>query len=292
MATTDVLIPTYKRKTGLAIVLTSLLSQTYADFDVIISDQTPDEQVYLDSVEIQTLVRALRWHGHQVRLYRHVPHRGMAEQRQFLLEQSRAPYAHFIDDDVLIDRPVLERMHAVLRAEGCGFVGCAATGLEHLDDVRPHQQGIELWDGPVEPEPIGPDTLDAIWHRHAVNNAANPLHLERRLAPDGQVLRYKVAWVGGANVLFDRAKLLSVGGFSWWERLPAEHAGEEVVVQFLLLRAYGGCALLPSGTYHMGLPTNVEDRRRNATELFGDLITELEAGAEPAVAVAAGGEPA
>ena len=292
MATTDVLIPTCKRKTGLAIVLASLLGQTYTDFDVIISDQTPDEQIYLDSVEIQTLVRALRWHGHQVRLHRHVPHRGMAEQRQFLLEQSRAPYVHFIDDDVLLDPPVLERMHAVLRAEGCGFVGCAATGLEHLDDVRPHQQGIELWDGPVEPEPIGPDTLDAIWHRHAVNNAANPLHLERRLAPDGQVLRYKVAWVGGANVLFDRAKLLSVGGFSWWERLPAEHAGEEVVVQFLLLRAYGGCALLPSGTYHMGLPTNVEDRRRNATELFGDLIAELEAGAEPGVAVAAGGDRA
>jgi NAD(P)-dependent dehydrogenase (short-subunit alcohol dehydrogenase family) len=67
-----------------------------------------------------------------------------------------------------------------------------------------------------------------------VNNAANPLHLEQLLADAGQVVRYKVAWIGGANVLYDRAKLQSIGGFSWWHRLPPEHAGEEVVVQFLL----------------------------------------------------------
>ena len=42
MALIDVLIPTYHRKTGLAIVLTSLLNQTFTDFDVFISDQTAD----------------------------------------------------------------------------------------------------------------------------------------------------------------------------------------------------------------------------------------------------------
>ena len=63
MALVDVLIPTYRRKTGLAVVLTSLLGQTFTDFDVIISDQTEDDAAYLDSIEIQTLVRALRWHG-------------------------------------------------------------------------------------------------------------------------------------------------------------------------------------------------------------------------------------
>ncbi len=90
------------------------------------------------------------------------------------------------------------------------------------------------------------------------------------------MIRYKVAWIGGANVLYDRAKLRDVGGFSWWERLPPEHAGEEVVVQFLLVRKYGGCGVLPSGTYHLGLPTTVVDRRRNATELFGALMREFD----------------
>jgi hypothetical protein len=76
--------------------------------------------------------------------------------------------------------------------------------------------------------------------------------------------------------LFDREKQLSVGGFSWWPRLPAVHAGEEVLVQFLLLRKYGGCGILPSGTYHLGLPTTVVDRTHNAITLFGQLIEEYD----------------
>jgi glycosyltransferase involved in cell wall biosynthesis len=272
LALVDILIPTYRRKTGLAITLTSLLAQTFTDFDVIVSDQSADDETYLDSIEIQTLARALRWHGHGVKLLQHLPRRGMAEQRNFLLEQSSAPYAHYLDDDVLLDPPVLERMLRVMQGERCGFVGCAATGLGYLDDFRPHQQRIELWEGPVAPEPFEPESLP--WERHYVNNAANPLHLQQQLVRGNGIVRYKVAWVGGANVLYDRAKLLDVGGFSWWKRLPPEHAGEEAVAQFLLIRKYGGCAILPSGTYHLGLPTNVEDRRHNATRLFGELLQE------------------
>jgi glycosyltransferase involved in cell wall biosynthesis len=258
----------------LAIVLTSLLGQTFTNFDVVISDQTDDREAYLDSIEIQTLVQALRRRGHRVDLHRHLPRRGMAEQRQFLLEQSRARYVHYLDDDVLLDPPVLERMLDVIRGEGCGFVGAAAAGLWLLDDVRPDQQQIELWDGPVRPEPFTPESVP--WDRHLINNAANPLHLEERLSPNGEVVRYKVVWVGGANVLYDREKLLDVGGFGFWPRLPAEHAGEEVVVQWLMIRRFGGCGILPCGTYHLGLPTQVPNRDRNATELFAELLAEAE----------------
>jgi len=273
VATVDVLIPTYGRPTGLAVVLTSLLGQTFTDFRVIISDQTETESP-LDSIEIDTLLRALRYRGHDVESHTYRPRQGMAEQRHFLLEQSSAAYVHYLDDDVLLDPPVMRRMLDVIRAEECGFVGCAATGLEYLDDVRPNQQHIELWRGPVRPEPFTPDSLP--WDRHQLNNAANPLHVQQRFLSERDVLRYKVAWVGGANVLYDRQKLLDVGGFSWWRRLPPEHAGEEVVVQFLLIRKYGGCGILPSGTYHLGLPTNVEDRSHNAISLFGELINEYD----------------
>jgi GT2 family glycosyltransferase len=275
LALVDMLIPTCNRKTGLAVVLASLFGQTFTDFDIVISDQTPDDAVYLDSIEIRTLLAALRWRGHRVETHRHLPRRGLAEQRHFLLSRARASYAHFIDDDVLLEPDTLERMLRVIQQEQCGFVGCAATGLEYLGDERPLQQGIELWDGPVTPERFDSETIP--WDRHKVNNAANPLHLEQRLVHDGETIRYKVAWVGGANVLFDRQKLLAVGGFDWWEELPPEHAGEEVVVQFLLLNRYGGCGILPSGTYHLGLPTNVPDRQRNATELFDGLLAALEA---------------
>src|SRR5207248_11404291 len=124
--------------------------QAFTDFDVVISDQTEEDSAYLDSIEIAILVRALRWHGHRTQLHRHLPRCGLAEQRNFLLEQSCAPYVHYLDDDVLLDPPVMQRMLDVLRAEECGFVGCPATGLGYLDDVRPHQQDIELWTGPVQ----------------------------------------------------------------------------------------------------------------------------------------------
>jgi glycosyltransferase involved in cell wall biosynthesis len=280
VALVEVLIPTCGRKTGLAIVLAGLLAQDFLDFDVIVSDQTDPQESYLESAEIQTLVRALRWRGHQVTLHRHLPRRGLAEQRHFLLAQSRSPYVHFLDDDLVLEPAVMGRMLAILRQEGCGFVGCAAAGLSFLEDVRPEQQQIELWEGSVQPEPLSAESIP--WQRHLINNAANVLHLERRLLaadawrradPTG-CLRYKVAWVGGANVLYDRAKLLSVGGFSWWWRLPPEHAGEEVLAQWLLLCRYGGCGLLPCGTYHLELPTTVPDRRCNATSLFAELAQE------------------
>ncbi len=154
MALVDVLIPTFGRKTGLAIVLTSLLGQTFRDFNVIISDQTDEQQVYVESVEIETLIQALRWHHHQVSVHRHFPRQGMAEQRQFLFECSTAPYVHYIDDDVILDPDVLQRMVTVMQQEQCGFVGCAATGLGFLHDQRPEQERIELWNGPVVAEPF------------------------------------------------------------------------------------------------------------------------------------------
>lgn len=270
MATVDVLIPTFGRKTGLAMVLTSLLGQTFTDFDVIVSDQTPDADDYLDSIEIQTAANALRYHGHRVTLLRHLPRRGMAEQRQFLLEQSTAPYVHYLDDDVVLEPRVLGRLFSVLRANQCGFAGAAAVGLGYLDEIRPEQEGIEVWDGPVRPEPFTPETIP--YDRHGINVGANALHVERRITPLGEPVAYKVAWIGGANVLYDRAKLLDVGGFSFWDRLPPAHAGEDVVVQWLLIRAYGGCGVLPTGTYHLCLPTTIPERDRDASDLFGQLL--------------------
>jgi hypothetical protein len=140
--------------------------------------------------------------------------------------------------------------------------------------VRPHEQGIELWKGPVTREPLTSATVP--WHRHVVNSAANGLHLERRLVRDGEVVRYKVAWVGGANVLFDHAKLLEVGGFSFWWELSPDHAGEEVLAELLLVHTHGGCGILPSGTYHLCLPTNIPDRRRSAVELLPRRLIELD----------------
>jgi hypothetical protein len=46
---------------------------------------------------------------------------------------------------------VIQRLLAVLNSEGCDFVGAFRAGLNFSDDVRPDQQRIELWEGPVQP---------------------------------------------------------------------------------------------------------------------------------------------
>ncbi len=265
MALVDVLIPTCGRKTALAITLTGLLRQTWQDFSVVIADQTEDG-LYLQDGELVTLYQALTLAGHPVRTLVNLPRRGMAQQRQFLLEQASAPLVHFLDDDILLGPTMLERMVQVLTSEGCGFVGAGISGLRFADDLQPEDlETFEPWQGPVQPEPHTWETIP--WPRYRLHIRANPLHLSRLYAADGHTVRYKVVWVGG-NVVYDRAKLESVGGFGWWRELPRNHSGEEVLAQLLLARRYGGCAILPSEVYHLEVPSQTADRDVKADHMF------------------------
>lgn len=259
----DVLIPSYGRPTALALTLTSLCAQTFRDFNVIISDQSDREvEDPFDRCELQAIVRILRIHGHNVHLLKHLPRRGLAEQRQFLFEQARAPYLLYLDNDVIIESDLIGRLVNALQEEGCGFVGSAVIGLSYLDDIRPHQQKIEFWNERVQPEIIQPYSTE--WRRHYLHNAANLYHVQKKLGLNSKNQRkYKIAWVGGC-VLFDAAKLSSVGAFSFWHNLPKNHCGEDVLAQWQVMARFGGCALIPSGAYHLELPTTVIDRQVDA----------------------------
>uniref|UniRef100_B8HSR8 Glycosyl transferase family 2 n=1 Tax=Cyanothece sp. (strain PCC 7425 / ATCC 29141) TaxID=395961 RepID=B8HSR8_CYAP4 len=257
----DILIPTCDRPAALAVTLTSLCSQTFAQFRLVISDQTEGPDA-LATKEVQAVLRVLQAHGHAIETYHHLPRRGLAEQRQFLLDQVQADYALFLDDDLILEPYVVEQLWRAMQAEQCGFVGSAVIGLSFLDDIRPQEQAIEFWQTPVQPEIVRPHTPQ--WNRWRLHNAANLYHLQTRLGltPD-QTRKYKVAWVG-ACVLYDVAKLRAIGGYSFWPQLPAEHCGEDVLVQLRLLEHYGGCGLIPSGVYHQELPTTVVNRSVDA----------------------------
>jgi GT2 family glycosyltransferase len=261
----DVLVPTYARPAAIAVTLAGLVAQTFRDFRVVVSDQTEDGDP-LQAGEVQAVVRVLRAHGHEVELHRHLPRRGMAEQRQFLLDRARGRAALFLDDDLVLEPDLLERLLTTLDEEGCGFVGCGLIGLSFADDVRPHEQDVELWEGPVEPETIereGPG-----WERWRLHNAANPLHLAERLGiGPGERVRYKVAWCGGC-VLYDVEALRAVGGFGFWRELPARHAGEDVLAQLRVMAVSGGCGILPSGAYHQELPTTLRERPVDAPRVL------------------------
>ncbi|MDQ4143629.1 MAG: glycosyltransferase family 2 protein [Actinomycetota bacterium] len=258
----DILIPTFERPGALAVTLAGLVGQTFRGFAVIVSDQSDWDTAATG--EVAAVVRVLRARGHEVQLHRHVPPRGMAEHRQFLLDQAVAPYVLFLDDDVLLEPDVLERMVAALEQEGCGFGGCGLIGLTYAAAVRPHEQQVEFWDGPVRPEDVSPGT--PAWDRHKLHNAANLLHLQSSMGREGD-RKYKVAWIGGC-VLYDREKLIDCGGFSFWPELPHDHAGEDVLAQLRVMRRYGGFGLLPSGAYHLELPTTLPIRTVDAPELL------------------------
>lgn len=251
----EVLIPTYQRPAALAVTLAGLLGQTYTSFGVVVSDQSDPRPA---SGEVATMVRVLEARGHPVSIHHHVPRRGMAEQRAFLLSRAQADLVLFLDDDVVLVPEVLERLVMTVAEQQCGFVGAPLVGLSFSDDVRLHEQDIEAWDTSVRPEAVAPGS--PAWERHRLHNAANALHVERRLGlgRDDRYL-YRVAWIGGC-VLFDTAKLRASGGFDFWTDLPPDHVGEDVVAQLRVMERFGGCGVLPSGAYHQELETTLPDR--------------------------------
>ncbi|HET8643083.1 MAG TPA: glycosyltransferase [Pseudonocardiaceae bacterium] len=267
----DILIPTRDRPVELATTLAGLAAQTEA-FDVIVSDQSGgsdgfDGSASFDTPSAEAMARVLRTQGRRVEFLRHLPRRGLAEQRAFLLERSSAPLVLFLDDDVWLTPGVVTRLRTALRSLRCGLVGAAVQGLSYLDDERPHQTAcFEEWPGPPCPEQVTPDS--PAWARASLHLAANLCHIERRLAlRPGEWRAYKIAWVGGC-VLFDRAKLVDSGGFDFWPSLPAEHVGEDVAAQLRVMARYGGAGIIPSGAIHLEAPTTMPVREVDAPKVL------------------------
>ena len=262
MSEVDVLIPTYQRPAALAATLASIAAQTAPGLRVVISDQTDDADEGVGP-EARSVLRVMtETRDYQVEVLRHLPRRGLAEQREFLLAQAHAPYALFLDDDVLIERDLVARLVRAIQDQECGFVGSAVIGLSFVGDARPDEEHIELWEGPVTAETIAPEGPG--WERHRLHNAANLWHVQQRLGitPENQRV-YKVAWVGGC-VLYDVEKLRHAGGYSFWRDLPEGHCGEDVLAQLQVMAEFGGCGLIPSGAFHQELPTTVPDSHREA----------------------------
>src|SRR4051794_24156765 len=112
-STVDVLIPTRDRACALAMTLTALAAQTMPDMRICISDQSDRDDV-LRQPEVLAVLRLLVASGRQVETWRHLPRLGMAEQRAFLLSKVTAPYCLFLDDDVLLENDLVERLlHAI-----------------------------------------------------------------------------------------------------------------------------------------------------------------------------------
>jgi GT2 family glycosyltransferase len=270
LATVSVLIPTYERAEALAMTLSGVAAQTVTDLQIVVSSQGHHKAE--NSPVARAVGRVIEARGGAVEWHHRDP-RGIAEQRYFLLGRAEADPVLFLDDDVFLEPWVVERLLHVLETERCGFVGAFPAGLTFLNDVRSDQQKIEPWRGPVRPEVVEKDGPG--WERWHLHRAANLYHVAQKLAlPSEEVLRYKVAWIS-ACVLYSREKLLEIGGFSFWKRLPRYHKAEDIVVQNLLMRRFGGCGIVPSGTYHAEVETTTFPPEGIVDADAFDLLPEL-----------------
>ncbi|MBO0983883.1 glycosyltransferase family 2 protein [Rathayibacter sp. SD072] len=265
----DVLVPTVGRRAELAATLAGLAAQDDPPFRVMISDQS-DDAVAENDPTVLAMLRVLEAQGRAPFVSRHLPRRGLAEQRHYLLSLSNAPAVLFLDDDVWLEPGTLLRLHEALERLGCGFVGSAVQGLSYLEDERPHEQAaFQPWDDAVVPERVRRGTPE--FDRWPLHNAANLTHLAARLdVAEGDWRAYRVAWLG-ACVLYRRDALVASGGFDFWEQLPPEHSGEDVAAQWRVMERFGGAGLIPSGAVHLETPTTVTDRRVDAFDrLFAE----------------------
>lgn len=261
----DVLIPTCDRPAELAVTLAGLAAQGSPVFRVVISDQSRSGEPAWQHPAVAAMIRVLRAQGREVSSLTHLPRQGMAEHRQFLLEHSHADKALFLDDDVWLEPGALECMSGALDQLRCGFVGMAPQGLSYLAEKRPEQTRLfEAWDGPVMAERVRPDSPGfARWPLHSAANLSH-LSADLGLMPDEWV-PYRVAWLGGC-VMYRREALQAAGGFTFWDQLPPEHSGEDVLAQWHVMEQFGAAGILPSGAVHLESPTTLPDRRIEAHE--------------------------
>lgn len=264
-ADVDVLVPTRNRTSEVAVTLAGLAAQDRPDFRLVLSDQSDGPPAW-ENVAVAAVLRILEVQGTKTDLVQHLPRRGLAEHRHFLLEQARADKVLFLDDDVWLEPGALARMSDALDELGCGFVGMAPQGLSFVNDRRPHQTRIFTpWQGPVTPERIRAD--EPAFQRWPLHSAANLIHLSQELQLEpGQWIPYKIAWVGGCT-MYRREALEAAGGFRFWTQLPPEHSGEDVVAQWRVMERFGGAGILPSGAVHLESPTTVPNRQVEAYDI-------------------------
>lgn len=126
----DILLTTYNTKIEfLKKQIDSILSQTYKNFTLIISDDcSPNE-------EIRTILKDYEQKDKRIKLYFQERNLGCTKSFEFLLKQSTAEYIAFSDHDDIWYANKIEECLKILKEKDVSLVYCDANQIDKNDKV-------------------------------------------------------------------------------------------------------------------------------------------------------------
>ena len=117
----DILVGTKDRPTEVALLLQSLRTQTYQDWDLYVLDDaggSPITNYYF----VKYIINRIKLEGHVVKLKRNSISFGISKMRQQMVEWSEEetnnPYICRLDDDVILEPDYIERLVKVIEEHG------------------------------------------------------------------------------------------------------------------------------------------------------------------------------
>jgi glycosyltransferase involved in cell wall biosynthesis len=128
--TITVFIPTYNRAELLRESITSVLNQTYENFELLISDNASTDR----TEDVVTSFRDSR-----IRYHRHPSNLGMVRNWQFAAQQVSVPFGAPLSDDDLFDPDHLEKaLSALSHYPTAAYYVCAARRMGNVEgELRP-----------------------------------------------------------------------------------------------------------------------------------------------------------
>jgi len=142
-ASVSVCIPAYNHGRFLGAAIESALAQTYADIEVVVSDNRSTD----DSAEV---VAALAKKDARIRYDLAPQHVGMAGNFNRCLALARGEYVKFLCADDLLEPQCVARLLAAMQAHGAALAGCARTLVDESSDavLRTARYAARDWAGP------------------------------------------------------------------------------------------------------------------------------------------------
>ena len=126
----SVIVPTYNRPDRLQVALSSILAQTYQDFEIIVVND--------GTIDVSGVIAPLNRDG-RITMVRHDHNRGLAAARNTGIRAAKGTYIAYLDDD---DTYLPDHLHTLVTALQSGEHKVAYTDAWRIHEVRQGDQYV------------------------------------------------------------------------------------------------------------------------------------------------------